>query len=181
MPVDTSAWPTKDEARQELGGLSLSQLNNLIKAKRLEVRMRKRPNQPPIGVINPDDLDREKALRSQVRPHVMPPAEASASPTSSERASEFATAFAAALSDHLQRALPAPAATEPAVQAVQLEHLDVLSIKQASILKGYPVKFLRNLANEGRLHTFKLAGRRGRLMFREDLDRVKDLLPRGSV
>lgn len=80
MPaIDTSAWPTKDEARYELGGLSLSQLNNLIKAKRLEVRLRKRPNQPPIGVINPVDLAKEKEMRAQIRPHVMPAAGAAGS------------------------------------------------------------------------------------------------------
>jgi hypothetical protein len=59
---------------------------------------------------------------------------------------------------------------------VQLEHLDVLTFQQAADLKGYPEKFLRSLAKEGRLHTFKLDGRRGKVMFREDLDRVKDLL-----
>lgn len=74
-PIDTSSWPTKDDARRELGGLSLSQLNNLIKAKRLEVRLRKRQGKPPIGVVNPTDLEREASLRAEAesRPHILPP------------------------------------------------------------------------------------------------------------
>jgi excisionase family DNA binding protein len=48
----------------------------LIKKKRLEVRMEKRNGAPPIGRVNPTDVEREKGMREsrEVTPHVMPPA-----------------------------------------------------------------------------------------------------------
>lgn len=75
MKIDVSGWPTKEEARGILD-LSMSQINNLVKAKRLEVRMRKRPGLPPVGVVNPADVERERGLRANIvalRPHVLPP------------------------------------------------------------------------------------------------------------
>ena len=74
MAVDISSWPTKTEVCQTLG-LSLSQVNNLVKQGRLEVRREKRQGAPPIGKINPKDIEREKELRTDrdTQIHVMPP------------------------------------------------------------------------------------------------------------
>jgi hypothetical protein len=72
MP-DTSSWPTKAEVCETLG-IGLSQVNNLIKARRLEVRQQRRLGAPPIGKVNPEDVAREKQLREAqaTKAHVMP-------------------------------------------------------------------------------------------------------------
>lgn len=73
MSVDISSWPTKAEVCETLG-LSLSQVNNLIKQRRLEVRRQKRYGAPPIGRIRPEDVAREKQLREaqEATAHIMP-------------------------------------------------------------------------------------------------------------
>src|SRR5262245_54090384 len=70
--VDRNDWPTKAEVCKTLS-LSMSQINNLVKARRLEIRMRKRPGLPPVGVVNPADVARELDQRQAVetRPHVL--------------------------------------------------------------------------------------------------------------
>ena len=73
MPLNISEWPTKSEVCGILG-LSLSQVNNLVKQKRLEVRLEKRAGRAPLGRVNPKDVEHEKELRTarETKPHVMP-------------------------------------------------------------------------------------------------------------
>jgi len=73
MPLNISEWPTKSEVCGILG-LSLSQVNNLVKQKRLEVCLEKRAGRAPLGRVNPKDLEREKELRTaqETKAHVMP-------------------------------------------------------------------------------------------------------------
>ena len=160
MKIDTSTWPTKDEARGILD-LSLSQVNNLVKAKRLEVRMRKRPGLPPVGVVNPADVERERGLRESVamRPHVLP-----------------ATAAApSAVPDHPRRhhrlmlgELSTGLHTAP---LVPLADKLWLSYDEATAYSGLGKSRLHDLVGEGKIGTER--GPRGSVVLRRsDLERL---------
>jgi len=71
--MDTSKWPTKSEVCTILN-VSLSRVNDLVKARRLQIHIENRTGRPPIGRVNPDDVEREKQLRAprEIEPHVMP-------------------------------------------------------------------------------------------------------------
>ena len=109
MATDTSNWPTKEDVKKTLG-LSLSQINNLIKARRLEVRMRKRPGLPPVGVVNPIDVEREFAKRqpTEVQAHVLPPESEETSGGVNPAQQNFIEAFRTMFEAIMPKLLPPP-------------------------------------------------------------------------
>lgn len=144
MPVDISSWPTKTDVCQTLG-LSLSQINNLIKLKRLEVRREKRFGAPPIGKVNPKDVAREKGMREarDTETHVMPKGVSTMVAKFSAPASFEPAAFAELLGAAIAKAITPP--IEPAPTA--REDKDLLTIKEA-VRRGYTRPWLKEHAGE---------------------------------
>lgn len=140
MPLDTSSWPTKDEACTALG-VSLSQVNNLIKQRRLEVRKQKRPGLPPIGKVNPTDVRREQELREAraTQAHVMPAEAAPAVPAIRVPAAYNALEL-------LLQALPAP-------NAVDLSRKLWLTFPEAVVFTGLGQYRLRELVRSQQVRT----------------------------
>jgi hypothetical protein len=163
--IDRGDWPTKTETCRQLN-LSMSQVNNLVKARRLEVKMRKRPGAPPVGVVNPADVARELELR-QTRDtvaHVLP-ANTELMPLS-KSGPKLPALRPEALTELLSRAIPQPES---------LEHRDILSVAEVRRLKGWPTEFLEQLAREGKLQFRRVVGRRGRMIKRRDLENLSDI------
>ena len=151
MSPDLALWPTKYEVMDQLN-LSLSQINNLIKSKGWEVRMRKRPGLPPMGVLNPNDVQKEVEFRTVVQPHVMPDPPAGngkGSVGGVQSSSPATTQFLQILErclEHVsqlgQLQLPAPAAAPLAPVVEKL----YLSIAEAAEYSGLPKGFLQQIA-----------------------------------
>jgi hypothetical protein len=154
MAVDISSWPTKTEVCEILG-LSLSQINNLVKLKRLEVRSQKRLGQPPIGRVNPQDVAREKGLREtrEVQAHVLPTDAVIRLPAANLPAAH-------------SRAIDVPAVRH----SVLLASLPLwLRYDEAVLYSGLAESYLRELAAAGQVKTAR--GPRGSVVLnRADLE-----------
>jgi hypothetical protein len=162
MKIDVSGWPTKEEARGILD-LSMSQINNLVKAKRLEVRMRKRPGLPPVGVVNPADVERERGLRANIalRPHVLPSEAPGPAPAIDQRRPRF---LLGDVSSGLHTAPLVPLASKL-----------WLSYDEAIAFSGLGKSRLHELVGEGKIATER--GSRGSVVLRRvDLERLSGLL-----
>jgi hypothetical protein len=155
MAVDISSWPTKTEVCEILG-LSLSQINNLVKLKRLEVRSQKRIGQPPIGRVNPQDVAREKGMREsrEVQAHVLPTDAVIHLPTANLPAAH-------------SRAIDVPTVRHSAL----LASLPLwLRYDEAVLYTGLSESYLHKLAAAGQIKTAR--GPHGIVLRRADLDKL---------
>lgn len=161
-------WQTKEQVAARLG-VSLKTVERLAAAKKMQRRQRGRPGGSPVAVYNPEDIERLASERAAAEgePFLLQPAEDGAAAEGAPR-----TALA-------RRHTAPPTVLAELLKGIgqteALEHRDALTLDEAARLKGYGIGVLQRLIKEGKLQRYKLRGN-AYVIFREDLDRVKDLL-----
>jgi hypothetical protein len=178
-------WPTKQETAQVLR-CSEKTVNRLVKDGSLQKAVRDRAGLPPVVILNPDDVQREKLARDAARdeqrrpgpfamPGTMPGTEVAQASTMSNTMSngtEVAHASTASNVDQVASLFARIAAGLPPSSAAAPPHQpDWLTLPQAAELSGYPAAGLAHEIRCGRLPAKRLGPPRGKywLVHREDL------------
>ena len=163
MPRDPLAdWPTVLEAAKRLK-LSKRALQIRIARREFSTGKRPTPGKKPATVVDPRDLERYLTERT-IKPAVVPPQSADVVVKRTETGLRTRDPDGFRLENLLDK-----------LQSQNLEHRDVLSLREAARLKGYSVRYFELLHSQGRLPFFHVPGCRGRQVRRRDLDQLGDL------
>ena len=142
--AEQQPWLTKDIAARELG-VSTKTIEAMVKAGKLRQRSQSRPGRPPLVVLHPDDVERERESRAgarmaapaagttaaAVRPDFTPPADVQ---------DFIRTMLEATLETIVPKLLPPPAAAA----GVPIASKQLLTMEEAHRL-GWPLDTLREL------------------------------------
>jgi excisionase family DNA binding protein len=140
---DLSAWPTKQQAA-ELIGISTKFLEGLVKSKRIQQKMWRRPTGGPrVAVLHPGDCERERRKRNPDSPAFVLPPEPPSPPSKALVPQQPP--------DLMERFLALLAGSSQTTPTVRIAEKFTLSITEASALSGWPQAHLRRLIADEKL------------------------------
>lgn len=168
--VDLSGWPTKAEGAARIG-ISERTLDRLLKTNptAIQKRSRPRPGLPPVDVLHPGDVEKERARRKgpegALQPHVMPAGDRLPVPNSDTDVRQKSD------TEHLGALVPLLAALQSALNVrtkpSELRHKRYLTEAEAMAYTGLGKGNLRKMARG-----LRIGPRRAKVYRREDLDKL---------